>query len=107
MPSFSFQKICQWCVQHEAAQSEDGAEDVKQQVMPAPWVARRREASISLTQIIFGACVAVFLGMSLAAQDVPVMGGFPNELSLVWGANVGRYTLSGQWWRLLTYMFLH
>ena len=107
MPAFSLKKICPWCVQHEAAQREDGSEDARQVVIPAPWVARQREASISLTQIIFGACVAVFLGMALAAKNVPIDGGFPAELAFHWGANVGPYTLSGQWWRLLTYMFLH
>ena len=32
---------------------------------------------------------------------------FPGEVMLHFGANYGPRTLSGDWWRLLTYMFLH
>jgi membrane associated rhomboid family serine protease/Flp pilus assembly protein TadD len=102
LPGFSFKKICQWCVQHEAAQRGEDGEEPKQRVMPTPWV--RREASISLTQILFGANVAVFLGMALAAKSVM---NFPGEELANWGANYGPWTLGGQWWRLFTYMFLH
>ena len=60
LPALSFgKKLCQWCVQHEAAQRSEEDEDAKQAVMPAPWV--RREASISLTHVIFGANVAVVM----------------------------------------------
>jgi len=104
LPPFSFgRKICQWCVHHEACQRGEVVEDTKQHVMPAPWV-RGGETSITLTHVIFGANVAVFLGMALAAADVM---GFPGQELVHWGANFGPLTLSGQWWRLLTYMFLH
>jgi rhomboid protease GluP len=107
LPGFTFgKKICQWCVQHEAAQRGEVSDDAPQTVMPTPWV--RREASMGLTQIILGANVAVFLamvGVVLASGGNPLPD-FPGEV-LLWGANIGPYTLSGQWWRLLTYMFLH
>jgi rhomboid protease GluP len=107
LPGLTFgRKICQWCVQHEKAQRGELADDAPQIVMPTPWV--RREASIGLTQIFLGANVAVFLamvGVSLANGGSPLPD-FPSDV-LLWGANVGPYTLSGQWWRLLTYMFLH
>ncbi|HTS34207.1 MAG TPA: rhomboid family intramembrane serine protease [Candidatus Solibacter sp.] len=96
-------KICQWCVQHEAAQRGEEREDVKQHVMPAPWV--RRESSITLTHVLFGANLAVFLGMELAS-GAPVVD-FNGPLLSHWGANFGPLTLSGDWWRLFTYMFLH
>ena len=103
LPPLTFgKKICQWCVQHEAAQRGEDNEDVKQHVMPAPWV--RHEASITVTHVLFGANVAVFLAMALASGSVM---DFPGHVMLQFGANVGAYTLSGQWWRLLTYMFLH
>src|SRR6202451_3739444 len=95
-------KICQWCVQHEAAQRGELADDAPQPVMAAPWV--RRESSISLTHILFGANVAVFLAMPFASGSVM---DFPGEVTVRFGANFGPLTLSGQWWRLLTYMFLH
>ena len=34
-------KICQWCVQHEAAQRGELDEDAKQPIIAAPWVRRR------------------------------------------------------------------
>jgi membrane associated rhomboid family serine protease/Flp pilus assembly protein TadD len=95
-------KICQWCVQHEAAQRGELGEDAKQPVMAAPWV--RRDSSITLTHILFGVNVAVFLAMALASGTVM---DFPGQVMVRFGANFGPFTLSGQWWRLLTYMFLH
>jgi rhomboid protease GluP len=70
--------------------------------MAVPWV-RRGEGTITLTQVLFGANLAVFLAMAFASSSVI---DFPGQV-LEWGANVGPYTLSGQWWRLVTYMFMH
>src|SRR6478609_5029586 len=104
LPPLSFgKKICQWCVQHEAAQRGEVVDEPKQRVMPAPWV-RRGESTITLTQVLFGANIAVFLAMALASGSVM---GFPGDTSIHFGANFGPYTLSGDWWRLVTYMFLH
>ncbi len=103
LPPFSFRKICQWCVQHDAAQRGEDGNDAKQIVLPAPWV-RRGQSSISLTQVLFGANVAVYLAMALASGSVM---DFPGRTMLHFGANFGPYTLSGDWWRLATYMFLH
>jgi membrane associated rhomboid family serine protease/Tfp pilus assembly protein PilF len=104
LPPLSFgRKICQWCVQHEAAQRGETVDEPQQRVMPAPWV-RRGESGISLTQILFGANVAVFLAMALASGSALEISG---QVSVHYGANFGPYTLSGEWWRLVTYMFLH
>jgi membrane associated rhomboid family serine protease/Tfp pilus assembly protein PilF len=94
-------KICQWCVQHEAAQRGELPDDAPQPVMAAPWV--RRESSVSLTQIILGANVMVFVVMALKSGSVM---DFPGQV-MGFGANIGPLTLSGDWWRLITYMFLH
>ena len=102
LPPFSFKKICQWCVQHEAAQRGEVDDDVKQHVMPTPWV--RSESSITLTQVLFGANVAAFLAMAAASGSIL---DFPGQTLAHYGANFGPYTLSGDWWRLATYMFLH
>jgi rhomboid protease GluP len=104
LPGFSFgKKLCQWCVQHEAYQRGEGAEDARPAVMPTPWV-RRSAPTIGVTQVIFGINTAVFLGMVLATSSVME---FPGPDRVHWGANLGPYTLSGEWWRLLTNVFVH
>ena len=110
LPPLTFgKKICQWCVQHEAAQHGEIDEDARQHVMPAPWV--RRESSFTLTHVLFGGNIAVFLAMVLASSDplgfVNPMQEFSPKVSIHFGANYGPLTLSGDWWRLFTYMFLH
>jgi len=110
LPGLSFgKKICQWCVRHEAYQRGELADDAPQPIMAAPWV--RRESSAGFTSIILGINVAVFIGMVLfsgnpAAFANPLQEFSPYE-TLQWGANVGPYTLSGEWWRLLTCVFVH
>jgi len=104
LSGFSFgKKICQWCAHHEAVQRGEVAEDAHQPVMPTPWV-RRDAGGISLTQIILGINVAVFLGMALATYSPMDFSG-PDLVR--WGANFGPYTLTGEWWRLLTSVFVH
>ncbi|MGA8342104.1 MAG: rhomboid family intramembrane serine protease [Candidatus Sulfotelmatobacter sp.] len=103
LPPLMFgKKICRWCVQHEAAQRGELDDDAPQPVMAVPWV--RHESSISLTHILFGANIAVFLAMALASGSIM---DFSGQVMVRFGANFGPFTLSGQWWRLLTYMFLH
>jgi rhomboid protease GluP len=96
-------KICPWCRQHEAAQRGELADDAPQPVIAAPWT-RRQESTITLTQILLGGNVAVFLAMALASGSLV---GFPGQTLAAFGANYGPYTLTGDWWRLVTYMFLH
>jgi rhomboid protease GluP len=104
LPGFTFgKKICQWCVQHEASQRGELAEDARQPVMRTPWV-RRAQPTISLTQIIFGMNIVVFLAMAPATLSID---GFPGGPAVAWAANIAPYTLSGEWWRLITYTFLH
>jgi hypothetical protein len=64
LPALTFgRKICQWCVQHKAAQR---GEDIPiQRVEPAPWL-RQQSGSMMVTQAIFGINVAVFVAMALA-----------------------------------------
>jgi membrane associated rhomboid family serine protease/Flp pilus assembly protein TadD len=103
LPPFSFKKICEWCVQHEQAKRGELDDDAPQPVMAVPW-ARRGASSISLTKLLFGANVAVFIAMAYASGSIE---NFPGEILGHFGANFGPYTLAGDWWRLVTYMFLH
>lgn len=95
-------KICDWCKMHEAAQRGEVI-DV-QPVIVQPW---RQSDSMSMvvTQAIFGINIAVFIGMVLSGLSIMN----PDGLGLVhWGANASVYTFAfHQWWRLLTYAFLH
>jgi len=103
LTAFSLRKICPWCKQHEAIQrGEIDQDDVPQPVIRRPW-AVRNESNISLTHILFGANVAVYLAMAIGSGTVVNFSGH----ALLFGANYGPYTLTGQWWRLLTYMFMH
>jgi membrane associated rhomboid family serine protease len=103
LTAFSLRKICPWCKQHEAIQrGEVVQDDVPQPVIRRPW-ALRNESNISLTHILFGANVAVYLAMAIGSGSVM---DFPGH-ALLFGANYGPKTLTGQWWRLLTYMFMH
>lgn len=110
LPPFSLKKICQWCVQHEAAQHGGDDDDARQQVMPAPWV-RRSQSTITLTQVLFGVNVAIFVAMVLASANPAAFldptHEFSPQISIHFGANYGPLTLSRDWWRLFTYMFLH
>src|ERR1019366_4043074 len=103
LPALSFgKKLCQWCVQHEAAQR--GEDSPIQRVEAAPW-RRSQSSSMAVTQAIFGINVAVFVAMTLAGVS---MLDNPSGQDLVrWGANFGPLTVSGQWWRLLTCVFIH
>src|SRR5215467_4393434 len=101
IPPFTFIKIWQWCVKHEAAQRGEDIENMPQPVIWQPWV--RSESSITLTHVLFGENIAVFLAMVLASGSLE----FSGELTHRFGSNFGPDTLTGQWWRLFTYMFLH
>jgi membrane associated rhomboid family serine protease len=102
LPALTFgKKLCQWCMQHEAAQR--GEDSPIQRVEPAPWM-RRQSSSMAVTQAIFGINVAVFVAMTLAGVSLTE----PTSAQLLhWGANYGPLTIGGQWWRLLSCVFVH
>jgi membrane associated rhomboid family serine protease len=102
LPALTFgKKLCQWCVQHQAAQR--GEDSPIQRVEPAPWIGRQ-SSSMAVTQAIFGINVAVFVAMTLAGVSLTE----PTTAQLVhWGANYGPLTIGGQWWRLLSCVFVH
>jgi rhomboid protease GluP len=105
LPALTFgRKICQWCVQHEAAQRGEEPGTAVQRVEVAPWL-RSQSSSMVIAQAFFGINIAVFLGMLFAGVSIL---DHPAGQDLVrWGANYGPYTVGGQWWRLLTCVFVH
>jgi len=102
LPGFTFgRQICVWCKQHAAAQR---GEEVKYRPpMATPWQ-RGGAMPMIVTQGLVGINLAVFIGMALSGASVM---GPEGETLLAWGANFGPYTLGGQWWRLLTSVFVH
>jgi len=56
------------------------------------------------TYILFGINVAVFIAM--VASGISIINPETQHV-LKWGADYGPYTLDGQYWRLITSMFLH
>jgi rhomboid protease GluP len=59
---------------------------------------------VFVTKVLVGLNVAVFVVMMLAGVSATSPSG---KALLRWGANYGPLTLDGQWWRLITCMFLH
>ena len=104
LPGFSFGgRKCEWCLRHEAAQRGDLPDDAPQPVMHAPWELSS-SSGIGLTQALVFVNVAVFLAMG--ALGASVMNP-PSQTLVRWGANYGPLTFSGEWWRLISYNFLH
>ncbi|HKC71322.1 MAG TPA: rhomboid family intramembrane serine protease, partial [Terriglobales bacterium] len=69
------------------------------QASPAPF-----RAQISGTIILVSINLAIFVAMALTAGQFLRFGG---DQVLRWGANFGPLTMNGQWWRLVTAMFVH
>lgn len=57
-----------------------------------------------ITPILIDINIAVFIIMALSGVSIMQP---DNEMLLRWGANFRPSTLSGEWWRLLTNVFLH
>jgi rhomboid protease GluP len=103
LPSFTFGEpspYCKTCRSHIAAQPEPLP--VQEPGLPAQPVVRPRPpiATIALLAINIGIFVImVASGISWITPQT--------DQVLRWGADYGPYTLSGQYWRLITSMFLH
>jgi membrane associated rhomboid family serine protease/Flp pilus assembly protein TadD len=64
----------------------------------------RSRTPVPLTYVLVGINVLVFIAMVVKGASVTQ----PTADQLLrWGANFGPRTLTGQWWRLLTAMFVH
>ena len=61
-------------------------------------------APVSVTVVLVG--INLFMFVAMVLKGAPVMQPDADQL-LRWGANFGPLTIGGQWWRLLTAMFVH
>lgn len=95
--------VCKWCQEYESAQRGESSGEY-QRVIPAPWQQRRYRGPLVM-YVIFGINAAVFLAMALSGA--PLLTGPPARELIQWGANFGPLTLSGEWWRLLSAVFVH
>ena len=105
LPGFSFGKrLCAWCVQHEKAQRGELPDDAPQPVIRAPWQPGG-SSSTSLTHVLVGINVVIYLAMGFVGGGLLSS---PSSQQLIRsGANYGPLTFGGEWWRLLSYNFLH
>lgn len=95
-----------------APTSRSGAQSQLEPASPVP----RRLGSLSSTQILIAVNVLVFLAMLFhgiwhsGAQrllDTLIGTGFDDKALLLWGADYGPLTFGGQYWRVLTCLFVH
>jgi rhomboid protease GluP len=70
----------------------------------APAARRLATSAVPLTAVLVAINVLIFIAMVVkgASATQPT-----SDQLLLWGANFGPLTLTGQWWRLLTAMFVH
>ncbi|HEY3928802.1 MAG TPA: rhomboid family intramembrane serine protease [Candidatus Koribacter sp.] len=91
-------RVCPRCEQQASPQilppEAAGQPAAPKLVLPAPIV----------TRVLIGINVAVYLAMVLSTRQFL---DFDTPTVLKWGADFAVLTTSGEWWRMLTAMFLH
>lgn len=103
LPSFSFGEpspYCKTCRSHIPAQP--GPLSVEKPVLPAQPIVKPRPPIATIALLAIN--IAIFIAM--VASGISFITPETDQV-LRWGADYGPYTLSGQYWRLITSMFLH
>jgi len=102
---FGFGKrLCPWCVQHELQQRGELPDDAPQPVLTPPWQ-RTAVSSISLSHALVGINILIYVAMVVVGGGS--LSDFSGQQLVRSGANYGPLTFGGEWWRLLSYCFLH
>jgi len=96
--------LCAWCVQYEAQQRGELPDDAPQPVMTPPWQ-RSNLSTVSLSHALVGINVLIYVAMGIVGGGL-LSDPSPQQL-IRSGANYGPLTFGGEWWRLLSYAFLH
>lgn len=101
LPLFTFGEASPYC---KSCQSQLATESQPQKVDALPVQSGIANKVTPATFALLGINIAVFVvmvasGVSLIDPDM--------QKVLPWGADYGPYTLSGQYWRLITSMFVH
>ncbi|HKD82872.1 MAG TPA: rhomboid family intramembrane serine protease [Candidatus Angelobacter sp.] len=101
LPSFTFGDTSPYC---KTCQAQLAPEEQPQKVDTLPGQSSFATNPTPATFALLGINIAVFIvmvasGMSLIDPDT--------QKVLHWGADYGPYTLGGQYWRLITSMFIH
>jgi rhomboid protease GluP len=101
LPSFSFGEASPYC---KTCGSQLPSEPKREAINALPEQAITAIQPPLATYILFAINIAVFLAM--VASGISWINPAPDRV-LQWGADYGPYTLNGQYWRLITSMFLH
>ena len=101
LPSFTFGEASSFC---KTCQSQLAAEIQPQKVDSLPVQSSLANKATPATFALLGINIAVFIAMVALGVSI-----FEPETQQVlhWGADYGPYTLGGQYWRLITSMFVH
>lgn len=95
-------RLCPECQQR--ARQRAHPEILPPEGVPPPPTPRVQLPAPVVTRILIGINVAVFLAMALTTKQFM---NFDTVTALRWGADFAPATASGEWWRMLTSMFLH
>jgi rhomboid protease GluP len=101
LPLFTLGEASPYC---KTCQSQLGAESKPEAIDALPAQSSFATNATPATFFLLGVNIAVFIAMS--ASGISMIDPDTQQV-LRWGADYGPYTLGGQYWRLITSMFLH
>jgi rhomboid protease GluP len=101
LPLFTLGEASPYC---KTCQSQLGAESKPEAIDALPAQSSFATNATPATFLLLGVNIAVFIAM--AASGISMIDPDTQQV-LRWGADYGPYTLGGQYWRLITSMFLH